>query len=121
MGAIVASFREWEHLLKSVEREVMVYTDHKNMEYFNTTKVLTHRQAYWAKDLVGYKFKVIYRPGLMNTKPDVLSRCWDHRLGEGGEPAEPVLQMFFCPRQLVMDPAKVAAIKVIKLQSTFLD
>jgi len=29
--------------------------------------------------------------------------------------------MFFCPGQLVMDPAKVAAIKVIKLQSIFLD
>jgi len=105
MGAIVASFRVWEHLLKSVEGEMMVYTDLKNLEYFNTTKVPTRRQARWAEDLAGYNFKVIYRPGLKNTKPDVFSRRWDHRLGEGGEPAEPVPQMFFRPGQLVMDPA----------------
>ena len=99
----------------------MVFTDHKNLEYFNTTKVLPRRQAHWAEYLAGYNFKVIYRTGLNNTKPDVLSRRWDHRLGEGGEPAEPIPQMFFRPGQLVMDPAKVATIKVIKLQSTFLD
>jgi hypothetical protein len=39
MGTIVALFRKSEHLLKSVEGEVMVYTDHQNLEYFNTTKV----------------------------------------------------------------------------------
>ena len=121
MGAIVASFREWEHLLKSVEGEVMVFTDHKNLEYFNTTKVLTRRQARWAEDLAGYNFKVIYRPGLKNTKPDVLSRRWDHRLGEGGEPAAVVPQMFFRPGQLMMDATAVASVKLISLQSTFLD
>ena len=45
MGAIVFSFKEWEHLLKSCEQEVTVFTDHKNLEYFNNTKVLTRRQA----------------------------------------------------------------------------
>jgi hypothetical protein len=48
MGVIVASFWAWEHLLKSVEREVIVITDHKNLEYFNTTIVLTSRQVGWA-------------------------------------------------------------------------
>jgi len=52
----------------------MVYTDYKNLEYFNTTKVLTRRQAHWAEDLAVYKFKVIYRPGLKNTKHDDLSK-----------------------------------------------
>ena len=74
MWAIVAWFWEWEHLSKSVEGVVMVFTDYKNLKYFNTTKVLTRRQARWAEDLAGYNFKVIYRPGLKNTKPDVLSR-----------------------------------------------
>jgi hypothetical protein len=110
MGAVVASIREWEHLLKSVKGEVMVYTDDKNLEYFNTTKVLTCRQARWAEDLAEYNFKVIYRPSLNNTKPDVLFTSQDHRLGEGGEPTEPFPQMFFRPGQHVMDPAKVAAI-----------
>jgi hypothetical protein len=50
----------------------MVLSDYKNLVYLNTTKVLTRRQACWTKDLAGYYFKVIYRPGLKNTKPDVL-------------------------------------------------
>lgn len=120
MGAIVAAFREWEHLLKSVEGEVTVFTDHKNLEYFNTTKVLTRRQARWSEDLAGYNFKVIYRPGVKNCKPDILSRRWDHRLGEGGELEAPQPQMFFRPGQLVLNPARVAALRVHTLQSTFL-
>jgi RNase H-like domain found in reverse transcriptase/Reverse transcriptase (RNA-dependent DNA polymerase)/Integrase zinc binding domain/Chromo (CHRromatin Organisation MOdifier) domain/Integrase core domain len=120
MGAIVAAFREWEHLLKSVEGEVTVFTDHKNLEYFNTTKVLTRRQARWSEDLAGYNFKVIYRPGVKNNKPDVLSRRWDHRLGEGGELEVPIPQTFFRPGQLVLNPARLAALRVHKLQSTFL-
>jgi len=44
-----------------------------------------------------------------------------HRLGEGGVPAEQVPQMFFRPGQLLLDPAKLAASKVCKLQFTFLD
>src|SRR6266566_2120292 len=67
----------------------------------------------WAEDLAGYNFKVIYRPGLKNTKPDVLSRRWDHRLGEGGEPAAVLPQIFFRPRPLMMDAAAVASVKLI--------
>jgi hypothetical protein len=45
MLAIVVAFKEWEHMLKSTESEITVFTDHKNLEYFATTKVLTRRQA----------------------------------------------------------------------------
>jgi hypothetical protein len=89
MGAIVAAFREWDHLLKFVELQVTLFKDHKNLQYFNSCKGLTHRQARWAKDLAGYDFKVLYRPGLKNSKPDVLSRRWDHPLGEGGDAEGP--------------------------------
>ncbi|KAH0607133.1 uncharacterized protein H6S33_003121 [Morchella sextelata] len=121
MGAIVASFREWEHMLKSCEQEITVFTDHKNLEYFNSTKVLTRRQARWSEDLAGYNFKVVYRPGEKNGKTDVLSRRWDHRLGEGGETLQPEPQIFFRPGQLVLDPAKLAAVRVNQLQNTFLE
>ncbi|KAH0610713.1 uncharacterized protein H6S33_012240 [Morchella sextelata] len=43
MGAIVASFWEWKHMFKSREQEITVFTHHKNLEYFNSTKVLTRR------------------------------------------------------------------------------
>jgi hypothetical protein len=98
MLAIVAAFKEWEHMLKSVADQITVYTDHTNREYFATTKVLTRRQARWAEHLAEFNFRVIYRPGDKNTKADVLSRRWDHAPKEGGE-AEEV--SFFKPGQYV--------------------
>jgi len=32
MTPIVAAFREWEYMLRSVEEQITVYTDHKNLE-----------------------------------------------------------------------------------------
>jgi hypothetical protein len=88
MLAIVAAFKEWVHMLKSVADQITVYTDHKNLEYFATTKVLTRRQARWAEHLAEDNFRVVYRPGDKNTKADVLSRRWDHAPKEGSEAAE---------------------------------
>jgi len=44
MAAIVAAFKEGAYMLMSVDDQILVYTDHKNLEYFNTTKTLNHRQ-----------------------------------------------------------------------------
>ncbi len=38
--AIVNSFQEWRHFLERVQHPVTVYTDHKNLEYFMSAKVL---------------------------------------------------------------------------------
>ena len=45
MSVIVDSFKEWEHWLIGSLHPIAVYTDHKNLEYFTTMKVLNHRQA----------------------------------------------------------------------------
>ena len=45
MLSIVAALKEWEHMLKLCQQEFMVFTDHKNLEYFASTKVLSRRQA----------------------------------------------------------------------------
>jgi hypothetical protein len=66
-----------------------VYTDHKNLDYFATSKVLTRRQARCSEHLAEFNFKVIYQTGEKNTKAAVLSRRWDYALKEGGE-ASPV-------------------------------
>jgi hypothetical protein len=93
MLAIIVAFKEWGHMLKSVAGEIMVYTDHKNLQYFATTKVLTQRQARWAEHLAEFNFKVVYRPGDKNTKADVLSRRWDHA-PEGGSETAPEVSFF---------------------------
>jgi hypothetical protein len=108
MLAIVTAFKEWEHMLKSVADEITVYTDHKNLEYFATSKVLTRRQARWSEHLAEFNFKVIYRPGEKNTKADVLSRRWDYALKEGGE-ASPV--SFFKTGQYVSSANAVSGVQ----------
>jgi hypothetical protein len=104
MLAIVVAFKEWEHMLKSVAGEITVYTDHKNLEYFATTKVLTRRQARWVEHLAEFNFKVVYRPGDNNTKADVLSRRWDHA-PEGGSETAPEVS-FFKPGQYVDEESR---------------
>src|SRR5207248_4087018 len=40
MLAIVECFKKWRHYLESVQHTTKVYTDHKNLEWFATTKQL---------------------------------------------------------------------------------
>jgi hypothetical protein len=61
--------------------------DCKNLEYFMTTNILNRRQARWAQELAGVDFKIFYRKGTSNGKPDTLSRCLEycHEKGGGGD------------------------------------
>ena len=114
MTAIVAAFKEWEHLLLSVHDEMTVFSDHKNLEYFNSTKVLNCRQHRWAEFLQPFRFKVVYREGRLNEKADTLSRRRDYRPEGGGEPLE-VPQKFSGPGQYEQVPAKRVLISSMRL------
>ena len=43
--AIFETFKIWRHYLEGPAYSINVVIDHKNLEYFSTTKVLTQRQA----------------------------------------------------------------------------
>ena len=105
MLAIVVGFKEWEYMLKSCQQEVVVYTDHKTLEYFATTKVLSRRQARWAEFLSEFWYTVVYRPGRFNKKADILSRRRDDDLEGGSKASEDVPQSFFKPGQWVAGSA----------------
>lgn len=74
---------------------IQVLTDHDNLKYFLTTKVLNSRQARWAEELAAYDFFVVYRPGRLNPA-DPPSRRPDYVVHPGdGDPKcsmLPVLQ-----------------------------
>jgi hypothetical protein len=74
--AIIRAFETWRPEATSVDpsNPVKVYTDHKNLEYFMSTKQLTRRQARWAEFLSEFNFKIMYRPGKQGQKPDYLTR-----------------------------------------------
>jgi len=38
--AIVDAFEEWRHLFEGAQHEIIVYSNHKNLQYFITVRVL---------------------------------------------------------------------------------
>ena len=75
--AIFKAFKIWQHYLEGPAYPIDVVTDHKNLEYFSTTKVLTWRQVWWSKYLSQFNLVIRFRPGHLSTKLDALTRRWD--------------------------------------------
>jgi hypothetical protein len=88
--AIVNCFKVWRRYLEGAMHTVQVYSNHKNLEYFTTTKVLNRYQARWAQELAGVDFKIFYRPGKQNGKPDALSRHPEFCPEKGGGEDQPI-------------------------------
>jgi len=75
--AIFEAFKIWRHYLEGSASPIDVVMDHKNLEYFSTTKILTCRQARWSEYLSQFNLVIRFRPGRLGTKPDALTRQWD--------------------------------------------
>ena len=60
MLAIIRSLKQWRSELEGTHSQFQIYTDHKALEYFMTTKQLTGRQAQWAEALSEYYFTIMY-------------------------------------------------------------
>lgn len=83
--AIIRCFEEWRPELEGCELPVRILTDHRNLEYFTTTKQLDRRQARWSEMLSRFNFKIVYRPGKKGQKPDALTRRSEDMPMEGDE------------------------------------
>jgi len=88
--AVVDAFKHWRRYCEGVVHQVQVFSDHQNLEYFTTTKVLKRRQARWAQEFAGIDFCIYYRPGTKNGKPDALSRRSEYRPEKGGVENQPI-------------------------------
>src|SRR6204780_654758 len=95
--AIFEAFRIWRHYLDGSAAAIDVVTDHKNLEYFATTKILNRRQARWSEYLCQFNLIVRFRPGKLGAKPDALTRQWDVYAKEGGYDYAKVNQQNFRP------------------------
>ena len=58
---IIRAFELWRPEFEKTEQSIIVLSDHKNLEYFITIKLLNRRQARWSKFLFKFNFKIIYR------------------------------------------------------------
>ena len=72
--AIFEAFKIWRHYLEGPAYPIDVVTDHKNLEYFSTTKVLTWRQAQWSKYLSQFNLVIRFCPDYLGTKLDTLTK-----------------------------------------------
>ena len=87
MVVTVNCFQEWRHFLMGAPKQIVVYVDHKNLEYFNIPKLRNRRQARQAEILSEFYFKIIQCLGDRNSKANALSCRVDPELeGEGQKP-----------------------------------
>src|SRR5258708_7436759 len=85
-------------------------TDHKNLEYFMSSKKLSCRQARWAKFLGQFNMKVQFRPGRLGSKLDMLTCRWDvYTEGDNPEPTATNICPVFTIEQLAGTPVLARA------------
>jgi hypothetical protein len=76
--AIAWAFKDWQPELEGVLHPIQVLSDHKNLEYFISTKLVNYCQTCWDEYLSCFNFKIVYCPGKAGGKPDALT----HRSGD---------------------------------------
>ncbi len=80
--AIMLALSEWRHYLMGATKDVEIWTDHQNLQYFRLPQKLNRRQARWVTELAEYHFTLRHKPGVLNKKADLLSRHDDHDQGK---------------------------------------
>ncbi len=58
--AIVEVSKTWRHYLEGCKHEVLVLTDHNNLQRFINTKSLSSKQVRWAQELSRYHLRIDY-------------------------------------------------------------
>ncbi len=70
--AIVKAFKTWRHNFKSYKYEVLILTDHNNLQRFIDIKSLSFKEVRWAQELLRYHFQIDYQQGKANGAVDAL-------------------------------------------------
>jgi hypothetical protein len=75
---IIRALKEWRHYIQGLGHTTIVYSDHKNLMYFQTAQKLNDQQARWSLYLSGFDLKLIHLPGTKMVQSDALSRRPDY-------------------------------------------
>ena len=62
------AFKTWRHSLESRHHRIDVITDHKILEYFSSTEILTRGQARWSGFLSAFNMVICFRQGTLGEK-----------------------------------------------------
>ncbi len=83
---------EWCHYLMGTAKDIEIWMDHQNLQYFRLLQKLNRRQVHWVTELAEYHFILQHKPGTLNKKANLLSRHDDHNQGKGDNDNIVVLQ-----------------------------
>ena len=72
--AIILAFKQWRQYLLHSQHPVIIWSDHRNLQYFMQKQFLNGRQLNWMMFLQDFSFQIAHKPGRLMSKPDALSR-----------------------------------------------
>ena len=98
--AIIRALEEWRPECEGAAFPIEVLSDHKNLQYFMSTKRLSRRQVRWSEFLSRFHFKISYRPGKLNGKADALTRRVGDMPAEDDERTKQREQVLLKPHNL---------------------
>ena len=81
-SAMVNTLLNWRALLAGSPHEIIVHTDHVNLQYWTQPHKISHRVACLMQALEEFPIRIQHIPGRTNTCADALSRCPDYDQGE---------------------------------------
>jgi hypothetical protein len=120
--AILEAFTHFRSLLLGAQHQITVYTDHRNLTFFSTSRQLSRRHARWANFFADFDFTIVYRPGRLHGKADALSRLPPCSASPGGEKTSPedinniTDDFYFDPSKPLLDPTKLHGFSTIVLE-----
>jgi hypothetical protein len=70
---VVEVFKHWRPYCNGSCFPILVFTNHQNLRYFTTSKVLNQRPVHQAEILSECNCQIVWRAGSRNRKKDVLT------------------------------------------------
>ena len=88
-------------------------SDHKNLEYFMSSKCLSHHQARWSEFLSRFNFKISYCPGSQCKANTLTRRSQD--LPSGSDPCQDYMeQVVLKPKNIASSEIQIKPIRILK-------
>jgi hypothetical protein len=106
---LVQAVRHWRAYLWG--REFIVKTDHYSLKYLLDQRLTTIPQHQWVSKLIGYDFRVQYKPDTSNTVADALSR---RDAGEDGQSVVVSTPVFAVFDELRVETTTMASLQQLK-------
>lgn len=72
LHAMTTAIRKWRHYL--LGHQFTILTDHRSLKDLMSQVIQTPEQQYYLTKLLGYDYKIAYKPGATNVVADALSR-----------------------------------------------